>query len=445
MSVMTDIPTPSGADTDPAARGPEALAARLALAARGASHALARASGTAKNDALRRLAHKLRSEVEALVAVNTRDLAAAAEAGLSVANLDRLKLTPARIEAMARGVDEVVALPDPVGAIDHLEVRPNGLQVGRMRIPLGVICIIYESRPNVTVDAGALCIKSGNAPILKGGKEAFHSNLALVDLMRQSLDEAGLPADAVQAVATADRAVLTSLIRRDQEIDLVIPRGGEGLIRYVTEHATVPVIQHYKGVCHVYVHGDADIAMAADIAFNAKVHRPGVCNAMETLLVHRDAAPALFAELAPRMAAAGVELRGDARARAIWAATPSGHGAAMKPASEEDWGTEYLDLILAVRIVDDLDVAIAHILRYGSSHTEAIVTKDYATSLRFLREVPSSCVLVNASTRFNDGFELGLGAEIGISTSKLHAYGPMGLAELTTRKFIVLGSGQVRS
>lgn len=434
-------------DLDPLQGGPDALAAQLAIAARRASHALAKAPGAVKNDALRRLAHKLRAGAEALVAVNAKDLAAAEESGLSAANLDRLRLTPARIEAMARGVDEVIALPDPVGAIERLEVRPNGLQVGRMRIPLGVICIIYESRPNVTVDAGALCIKSGNAPILKGGKEAFHSNLALVDLMREALTEAGLPADAVQAVATADRAVLTALIRRDQEIDLVIPRGGEGLIRYVTEHATVPVIQHYKGVCHVYVHADADIAMATDIAYNAKVQRPGVCNAVETLLVHASAAPALFAELAPRLSSAGVEVRGDARARALWPAGPhsAGHVAPMKPAAEEDWHAEYLDLVLAVRIVDDFEMAVDHILRYGSNHTEAIVTQDYATSLRFVREVPSSCVLVNASTRFNDGFELGLGAEIGISTSKLHAYGPMGLEELTTKKFIVLGSGQVRS
>ncbi len=296
-----------------AAQAPAELAASLAIAARNASHALAAASGAMKNDALLRLAGKLRANAANLQAENQKDLALAEAAGITAANLDRLKLTPARIEAMAKGVEQIIALPDPVGSIQNLEVRPNGLQVGRMRVPLGVICIIYESRPNVTIDAGALCVKSGNAPILKGGKEAFHSNLALVALMRESLVEAGLPADAVQAVATADRAVLTALIRRDQEIDLVIPRGGESLIRYVTEHATVPVIQHYKGVCHVYVHGDADIGMATAIAFNAKVQRPGVCNALETLLVHRDAAPALFAELAPRLEAAG---GGGARRRA---------------------------------------------------------------------------------------------------------------------------------
>lgn len=425
---------------EPTTQTPAELAATLAIAARKASHALAAASGAVKNDVLKRLASKVRARAAELQAENQKDLALAESAGITAANLDRLKLTPARIEAMAKGVEEIIALPDPVGSIQNLEVRPNGLQVGRMRVPLGVICIIYESRPNVTIDAGALCIKSGNAPILKGGKEAFHSNLALVALMRESLSEAGLPADAVQAVATADRAVMTALIRRDQEIDLVIPRGGEGLIRYVTENATVPVIQHYKGVCHVYVHADADIAMATAIAFNAKVQRPGVCNALETLLVHRDAAPALFAELAPKLEAAGVEVRGDARARATWPSKGK-----MKLATDEDWVTEYLELILAVRVVDDFDMAIEHILRYGSNHTEAIVTRDYATSLRFLREVPSSCVLVNASTRFNDGFELGLGAEIGISTSKLHAYGPMGLEELTTRKFVVLGTGQVRT
>ncbi|MCC6621049.1 MAG: glutamate-5-semialdehyde dehydrogenase [Deltaproteobacteria bacterium] len=412
------------------------IAADLAIRARAASSGLARSSGATRDRALAVLAAKLRADVPRLIEANARDLQAAEAAGMSRASLDRLRLTPERIEAMARGVDEVRALRDPIGAIESLELRPNGLQVGRMRIPLGVICIIYESRPNVTIDAGALCIKSANAPILKGGKEAFHSNMALVDLMRAALVEAGLPADAVQAVATSDRDVLTELIRRNHEIDLVIPRGGEGLIRYVTEHATVPVIQHYKGVCHVYVHADADIAMAADIAFNAKVQRPGVCNAMETLLVHRDAAPALVPVLFPRLEAAGVELRADPRTRALWPRA--------KPATEGDWSEEYLELVLSIRLVDDLDMAMSHILRYGSGHTEAIVTSDYATSLRFLREVPSSCVLVNASTRFNDGFELGLGAEIGISTSKLHAYGPMGLEELTTRKFIVLGQGQVR-
>jgi len=414
----------------------ESIAAALAVAAKDASAALGRSDGATRNRALEVLSRKLRAETRRVLDANVRDLEAARDGGITGPSLERLKLTPERIEQMAVGVDEVRALRDPVGAIEGLEIRPNGLQVGRMRIPLGVICIIYESRPNVTIDAGALCIKSANTPILKGGKEAFHSNAVLVELMRESLVEARLPADAVQAVATSDRDVMTALIRRDREIDLVIPRGGEGLIRYVTEHATVPVIQHYKGVCHVYVDRDAELEMAADIAFNAKVQRPGVCNAAETLLVHRDIAPRLVEALFPRLEAAGVELRADPRIRALWP-----HA---KAATDADWSEEYLDLVLAVRMVDNLDVAIGHILRYGSNHTEAIVTSSYATSLRFLREVPSSCVIVNASTRFNDGFELGLGAEIGISTSKLHAYGPMGLEELTTRKFVVLGQGQVR-
>lgn len=416
---------------------PAELAADLAKRARAASVKLASAPLSVRNGALAALVRLLRERSAELFAENEKDLQHAEAAGLSSASIDRLRLTPARIEAMVKGLDEVIALPDPVGAITDLEMRPSGIQVGRMRIPLGVICIIYESRPNVTIDAGGLCIKSGNAPLLKGGKEAFHSNNALVSLMRESLAEVGLPADCVQAVATSDREVMTALIRRNAEIDLVIPRGGEGLIRYVTENATVPVIQHYKGVCHAYIHADADLDMAIDIIVNGKCSRPGVCNALETLLVHRELAPTLFEKLAPVLADRNVEVRGDARTRALWPAA--------KVATEADWHEEYLDLILAVRIVDDLDMALDHIERYGSRHTEAIVTKDYATSLRFLREVGSSCVLVNASTRFNDGFELGLGAEIGISTSKLHAFGPMGLRELTSQKFVVLGTGQVRT
>lgn len=416
---------------------PGDLAKSLATRARAASVKLASSPMAVRNGALGALARLLREQMGMIFIENEKDLVSAAENGMSAANIDRLRLTPARIDTMVKGLEEVMALPDPIGAIDDLRMRPSGIQVGRMSIPLGVICIIYESRPNVTVDAGALCIKSGNAPILKGGKEAFHSNNALVSLMRDALGEVGLPRDCVQAVATSDRDVMTALIRRHEEIDLVIPRGGEGLIRYVTEHATVPVIQHYKGVCHAYVHADADLAMAVDIVVNAKCSRPGVCNALETLLVHREVAPALFASLMPALEARHVEVRGDARTRALW---PN-----AKAATESDWHEEYLDLILAVRIVDDLEMALAHIERYGSRHTEAIVTRDYATSLRFLREVGSSCVLVNASTRFNDGFELGLGAEIGISTSKLHAFGPMGLSELTTRKFVVLGTGQVRT
>ncbi len=429
---MSNSTTATTAVADPAA-----LAATLAGAARAAASRLATATTAEKDRALELLARELVAQTDALLAANALDLAAAEEAGLSGALVDRLKLTPARIEAMADGVRQIIALPDPVGEVDGLRARPNGLQVGRMRLPLGVICIIYESRPNVTIDAGALCLKSGNAPILKGGREAFHSNGALVQVMRAALVEAGLPADAVQAVATSDRGVIAALIRRDEEVDLVIPRGGEGLIRYVTQNATVPVIQHYKGVCHVYVDASADLDSAADIAFNAKVQRPGVCNAMETLLIHRDVASRLIPTLFERLEGAGVTLKGDARTRSIW---PS-----VEPATDEDWDTEYLDLVLSVRIVDGFDVAVEHIARYGSGHTDAIVTTEYAASQRFLREVTSSCVVINASTRFNDGFELGLGAEIGISTSRLHAYGPMGLAELTTRKFIVLGDGQIRT
>lgn len=413
------------------------LARDLARNARDAASRLAVADRSTKDRALLALARLLREEQPALLAANALDLEEARAANLGPAMCDRLRLDPQRIEAMAAGVEAVVALPDPVGAVEPSGVRPNGLRVSRMRIPLGVICIIYESRPNVTVDAGALCIKSGNAPILKGGKEAFHSNGALVALMRRALTEAGLPADGVQAVATSDRDVLLGLIRAQGDVDLVIPRGGEGLIRYVTEHATVPVIQHYKGVCHVYVHADADLALASDIAFNAKVSRPGVCNAMETLLIHRDAAPGLVANLFPRFREAGVELRGDGRVRALF---PD-----VLAATEDDWSAEYLDLVLSVRVVDGFEDALTHIARHGSSHTEAIVTRDEGLGARFLREVNASCVLVNASTRFNDGFELGLGAEIGISTSRLHAFGPMGLEELTTRKFIVEGQGQVRT
>lgn len=422
--------------TAPDALDPAALAADLARAARAAAGRLASATTAEKDRALALLADRLVAGSDRLLAANARDLEAADAAGLSAALRDRLRLTPERIAAMAAGVREIIALPDPIGGLDAMRRRPNGLLVGRMRIPLGVICIIYESRPNVTVDAGALCIKSGNAPILKGGREAFHSNGALVAIMREALAEAGLPADCVQAVATSDRRVMTELIRRDGEIDLVIPRGGEGLIRYVTDHATVPVIQHYKGVCHVYVDAAADVAMACEIALNAKVQRPGTCNALETLLVHRDVAPRLIAELFPRLEAAGVELRGDARTRALWPQAVA--------ATDEDWSAEYLDLVLAVRLVDDLAAAVEHIRTYGSGHTDAIVTNDYPASQRFISEVGSSCVLVNASTRFNDGFELGLGAEIGISTSRMHAFGPMGLEELTTRKFVVMGSGQVR-
>ena len=404
---------------------------------RRASQKVRRASGATRTAALHALARGLRSNVVALLETNGIDVDAALARGLQGSVLERLRLTPERLEEMIRAVTDIAAQDDPVGEVTGLKVRPNGLRVGQMRIPLGVVGIVYEARPNVTTDAAALCLRSGNAVLLRGGSEAAATNTALVEVVRAALLEVGLPEDAVSTLPSTDRAWVLEMLKAERWLDVVIPRGGEALIRFVTEHATVPVIQHYKGVCHVYVHADADVAMATEIVMNAKVQRPGVCNAMEALLIHREAAPTLIPALFPRLVQAGVELRADARTRALW---PS-----AKAAAEADWGTEFLDLILAVRVVDDLDMALAHILRYGSSHTEAIVTSDYATSLRFLREVPASCVLVNASTRFNDGFELGLGAEIGISTTKLHAFGPMGLVELTSQKYVILGSGQVRS
>jgi glutamate-5-semialdehyde dehydrogenase len=413
------------------------IAHGLATRAKAASAALACASTEIKNRALGAIARRLEEDQAVILEANARDLALASESGLSAALTDRLRLDGPRMASMAEGVRQVIALPDPVGQRELMAPRPNGLQIARVRIPLGVICIIYESRPNVTVDAGVLCIKSGNTPILKGGREAFHSNGALVAAMRSGLVEAGLPADAIGAVATSDREVIGALIRANDQVDLVIPRGGEGLIRYVTQNATVPVIQHYKGVCHVFVHAGADLAMASEIALNAKTQRPGVCNAMETLLVDEAVAATLLPGLLDRFRAAGVQVRGDARARSVWPGAQA--------ATQDDWDEEYLDLIVSVAVVDGLDGALDHIARHGSGHTEAIITEDQDAAERFLGQANASCVLHNASTRFNDGFELGLGAEIGISTSRLHAYGPMGLEELTTRKFVVVGAGQIRS
>ena len=412
------------------------LAELLAAQARDASKAIANASSETKNRVLHRLATLIRHRQSDILEANELDLEQGKIQGLSEALIDRLRLTAERIESMAKGVEDVAALDDPIGRIERPERRPNGLEIARMRIPLGVICIIYESRPNVTIDAGALCLKSGNAPILKGGKEAHHSNGILVAAMRDALEQEGLDPNVIQAIATSDRRVIADLIRQDRTVDLVIPRGGESLIHYVTKNATVPVIQHYKGVCHVYVDGEADLNMAEEIAYNAKVQRPGVCNALETLLLHRDIARDLVPSLFKRYEQAGVELRVDSRLRALW---PSAIAA-----TDDDWDTEFLSLKLAVRMVDSPEAAIAHIERHGSGHTESIVTNNQELGDRFIREVSSSCVLHNASTRFNDGGELGLGAEIGISTSKLHAYGPMGLEELTTRKFIVRGEGQIR-
>ena len=410
---------------------------KLAKDAKAAARVVASLSTAVKNELLVRMAQALLEKQEELLAANERDLAAAVEAGLAAAMIDRLTLDAKRIRAMADGLREVADLPDPVGEVTGMWRRPNGLQVGRMRIPLGVIGIVYEARPNVTADAAGLCLKSGNAVILRGGKEALHSNLAIGRVLTNELERLGLPAAAVQVVATTDRAAMLELLKREEEIDLIIPRGGEGLIRFVAEHSRIPVIKHYKGVCHVFVDASADFAVAEKIAVNAKVQRPGVCNSMETLLVHRDIAETFIPRIAAAMRAQGVELRGCAITREF---APE-----AVPATEDDWAAEYLELILAVRVVDCIDEAIRHIRAYGSLHTEAIVTRDYANSQRFLREVNSSTVLVNASTRFADGNQLGLGAEIGISTTKLHSFGPMGLEDLTTRKFIIYGDGQIRS
>jgi len=408
----------------------------LARAAKRAAAEIGRAATGRKNAVLLTLADALADRTDLILEENRKDLAFGEAHGLSAAMLDRLAVKPATIEAMAQGLREVARLNDPVGTLGPCRVRPNGLEVARMRIPLGVIGIIYESRPNVTIDAAGLCLKAGNAVILRGGSESLHSNLALAGLISEALRRHGLPEQAVQAIPVRDRRAVEILLRQEEYVDLIIPRGGEGLIRFVVENAKIPVLKHYKGVCHVYVDAGADLDMAAEICFNAKVQRPGVCNAMETLLVHRLEAPRFLPPMAARFQQAGVVLRGCPATREL---LPG-----VQAAVEGDWPAEYLDLILAVKVVEDMDAAMAHIARYGSHHTEAIVTRDYERARRFVREVDSSLVLVNASTRFNDGGQLGLGAEIGISTSKLHAFGPMGLEELTTTKFVAFGSGQVR-
>lgn len=409
---------------------------QMAKDARQAAGAIGRCTTAQKNQALATMADLLERQAETVFKENGKDLRRAAKAGLSQAMLDRLTVTEKTIDAMAGGLREVASAVDPVGAMGETRVRPNGLRVSRMRIPLGVIGIIYESRPNVTIDAAALCLKSGNAVILRGGSEALHSNRALAGIIGQALESNGLPPQAVQVVPVEDRAAITALLSQETFVDLIIPRGGEGLIRYVVEHSRIPVLKHYKGVCHVFVDLSADLQMAEAICTNAKVQRPGVCNAMETLLVHESVANDFLPAMARRFQSAGVTLRGCPKTCAILAG--------ITPATDADWAEEYLDLILAVRVVKDMDDAMDHISRYGSNHTEAIVTGDFSRAHRFVREVDASVVLVNASTRFNDGGQLGLGAEMGISTSKLHAFGPMGLEELTTRKFVVLGQGQVR-
>ena len=408
----------------------------MARRAKEASRQLAQVSTAVKNEALLEMAEDLERNQEPLIEENRKDLVSAEKNRLSSALIDRLRLTPLVIRGMAEGLREVARLPDPVGEVVRMWKRPNGLWVGRMRIPIGVIGIIYESRPNVTADASGLCLKSGNCVILRGGSEAFHSNQAIGKILRKVLTKRAFPQDAIQVFPHTERDAIREMLRLEDQIDLIIPRGGEELIRFVTDHSKIPVIKHYKGVCHIFVDATADLEMAVRICLNAKVQRPGVCNAVETLLVHEKAAHRLLPKVAEALEKEGVELRGCPQTRKI---LPH-----VKKALEEDWFREYLDLILSVKVVKGIEEAVEHIAMYGSFHTEAIITSNYQNAQRFLKEVNSSCVLVNASTRFNDGFELGLGAEIGISTSKLHAFGPMGLEELTTTKFVVYGEGQIR-
>jgi glutamate-5-semialdehyde dehydrogenase len=408
----------------------------LGQGARAASRVMAAADTASKNNALLATAEALQDSAAEVLAANAKDMQSGAGRDLDAALLDRLELTPARFDAMLAGLHEVVALPDPIGAVTDLNYRPSGIQVGRMRVPLGVIGIIYESRPNVTAEAASLCLKSGNAAILRGGSEAIHCNQAIARCLERGLQAAGLPAAAVQVLEITDRAAVGELITMPEYVDVIVPRGGKGLIERISQDARVPVIKHLDGVCHVYIDDDADADKARRIAFNAKTQRYGTCNTMETLLVAQSRAAEMLPLLADDYRQRGVELRGCEQARALVAD--------MLPATEEDWAAEYLAPILAVRVVADLDQAIVHINRYSSQHTDAIVTEDYSKSRRFLREVDSSSVMVNASTRFADGFEYGLGAEIGISTDKIHARGPVGLEGLTSQKYVVLGDGQIR-
>ena len=412
----------------------------LGRKARAASRAMARADGATRNRALLLIADAIERDAGLLRAANGQDMDAARAGGLEPALLDRLALSDAAIATMVAGLRQIVGLPDPVGEITNMKSRPSGIQVGQMRVPLGVIGIIYEARPNVTVDAAGLCIKSGNAAILRGGSEAIHCNRALARLVSEGLQGAGLPQEAVQVVDTVDRAAVGALITMPQYVDVIVPRGGKGLIARLIDEATVPMIKHQDGICHVYIDDKADIAKALPVAFNAKCHRYGTCNTMETLLVARSVAPGVLPQLAQLYKTEQVELRADAEAHAILAGYPY-----LAQATEQDWSTEYLAPILAIRIVEGLDGAIDHINTWSSKHTEAIITEDYSAALRFLREVDSASVMVNASTRFADGFEYGLGAEIGISNDKLHARGPVGLEGLTSLKYVVFGHGEVRS
>ncbi len=412
------------------------LIRNIAIRAKESSRAVAKASSKTKDGALLNMAERILSQADFILEENKKDVQDLMNKEATGAFIDRLTLTRDRIEKMAQGLREIASLRDPVGEVVKMWRRPNGLLVGKMRIPLGVIGIIYESRPNVTADAAGLCIKGGNAVILRGGSEALRSNLAIGKVLRDALRENELPEDAVQVTPVIDRKLVLEMLKLDDYIDLIIPRGGEGLIKFVAENSRIPVIKHYKGVCHIFVDKAADLTVAQEICYNAKVQRPGVCNAVETLLVHERVAEEFLPLIIKKLEDAGVEIRGCRKTRGI---IPR-----VKEATEEDWYSEYLDLIISIKVVDSLDEAIEHIEKYGSMHTECIVTSDYGNAQRFLNEVNSSTVLVNASTRFSDGFELGLGAEIGISTSKIHAFGPMGVEELTTTKFIIYGDGQVR-
>lgn len=408
----------------------------IAERARRASRVLAGLSSVKKAEILHAMAAGLRGRKDFLKKENARDLEQAHETGLSSAMIDRLTLSDKVIDGMADALEEIASQPDPVGKITGMTKRPNGLMVGRMRIPLGVVAIIYESRPNVTSDAAGLCLKSGNAVILRGGSEAFNSNMAIIEVLKATLADSGISPDVIGFIPVTDRQAILDMLRLEDFIDLVIPRGGEGLIRTVAENSLIPVLKHYKGVCHIFVDRQADLEKAYSICLNAKVQRPGVCNAMETLLVDAPVAGVFLPKMAQIYMQHGVELRGCQRCRAF---VPD-----MKPATEEDWYAEFLDLILAVRIVDDLGEAIDHIEKYSSNHTEAIITENYTRAMEFINQVDSSTVLVNASTRFSDGGEFGLGAEVGISTSKIHAYGPMGIEDLTIQKFVCFGDGQIR-
>jgi glutamate-5-semialdehyde dehydrogenase len=409
----------------------------IAQNARKAARIMAAVSTRQKNQALAAIARRIKENAAAIQTENAKDIERARKNGLSPAMIDRLTINDTVITSMADGLTFVAGLADPVGSLSDSSIRPNGLEIARMRIPLGVIGIIYESRPNVTVDAAGLCLKAGNAVILRGGSEAIHSNMALAAVIDQGIRETGLPDAAVQVIPVPDRTAVDILLKQEESIDLIIPRGGEGLIRHVVALSTIPVLKHYKGVCHAYVDEKADLDMAVNITVNAKAQRPGVCNALETLLVHAGIAKTFLPRSHETLIAAGVTLRGCDRTCAILDQ--------IEPATPEDWDAEYLDLILAVKVVDSMEEAMAHIGSHGSNHTEAIITQDYNRSRKFVREVDASLVIVNASTRFNDGGELGLGAEMGISTSKLHAYGPMGIKELTTTKFVAWGQGQIRT